>query len=160
MNNKKALELGEKLTKLGHTIGTAESCTAGAISAYIASVSGASKYFRGGIVSYATDIKESILGVPHHIIEKCDVVSKEVAYNMALGAKTVLNVDYAVGITGYAGNTGGNEKSPNGTIWICVLNGFNGKRLFCKLFEQNDRKTNLEHAVEAAIDLCLEMLKQ
>ena len=78
-------ELADELLKNDLTIGTAESCTAGLISAAIASISGASRYHRGGIVAYATDLKEKLLDVGHNTIRDYDVVSSNVAMQMALG---------------------------------------------------------------------------
>lgn len=158
LNEQIAIDLGKKLVNKKYTIATAESCTAGGISAFIASVSGASRYLKGGIVSYFTEVKENVLNVPKKLIETCDVVSKEVASQMAIGVRHLLDSDIAVSITGYAGNTGGNERVPCGTVWICAVNGNTGKQLFKELHVSASRKENLETCVAEATLLAMEVI--
>lgn len=153
-----AKEIGNRLVERGYTIATAESCTAGGISSYIASISGASRYLKGGIVSYFTEVKKNVLNVPKKLIEECDVVSKEVAQQMAIGVRHLLDSDIAIGITGYAGNTGGNARVPRGTVWICAVNGNNGKQALRELHVNEERNKNLEVCVEEAIKLALEVI--
>ena len=154
-------ELSTELISRGLTIGTAESCTAGLISAALASISGASKYHRGGVIVYATDLKEKLLNVGHNTIVNHDVVSSEVASQMALGGIYELETDVCIAITGYAGNTGGNDKVPNGTIWICVAMltdkqvNFNYK----KLELHGSRGENIETCVIEALKLAINTLK-
>jgi len=154
-------ELSTELISRGLTIGTAESCTAGLISAALASISGASKYHRGGVIVYATDLKEKLLNVGHNTIVNHDVVSSEVASQMALGGIYELETDVCIAITGYAGNTGGNDKVPNGTIWICVAMladkqvNFNYK----KLELHGSRGENIETCVIEALKLAIDTLK-
>ena len=85
------------------TLGTAESITGGAIAKAISSVPGSSRYFKGGIVAYATDVKCSVLHVGISTIEKYGVVSREVAESMAIGCREVMKVDFAIATTGIAG---------------------------------------------------------
>ena len=113
-------KIGDLLVAKNMTIGTAESCTAGLIGAALASINGASRYFRGGYITYATEVKEDLLGVSHETIRRYDVVSSQVAQEMAINAQRSLNTDYVISITGYAGDTGGSIQSPRGTVWICV----------------------------------------
>jgi len=153
-------ELAELLLKNNFTIGTAESCTAGLISASIASISGASRYHRGGIITYATDLKEKLLDVGHYLIEQYDVVSSQVAMQMALGGIYKLNSDICIGITGYAGETGGNERVPNGTVWICVA--MMGDRVsfrYKKLELHGTRSENIEACVKEALTLAIKTIK-
>lgn len=114
--------LGRQLTKLGKTISTAESCTGGKIAQVLTSVSGASSYFRGSVVSYATDTKVSVLGVSNEIIEKHSVVSAEVAKEMAYGIQKLMKTDYAIATTGNAGPTKGDSISELGTVFIAISN--------------------------------------
>lgn len=155
-------EIGDILSMNGLTIGTAESCTSGLISAALASQDGASRYFRGGIVSYATDLKTSLLDVGVNTIRDNDVVSAQVAQQMALGAIYKLKVDVSVAITGYAGATGGSEKSPRGTIWICVGSNIDGSISFDykMLIVNGKRGENINIAIEAALELVLKHLKE
>lgn len=158
LNEELVIDLGKRLVEKGYTIATAESCTAGGISAFIGSVSGASRYLKGGVVSYFTEVKEHVLNVPKKLIEACDVVSKEVATQMAIGVRHLLDSDIAIGITGYAGNTGGNERVPRGTVWICAVNGNTGKQLLKELHVTSSRKENLEVCVTEAIILAMEVI--
>ena len=112
--------LGRQLTKLGKTIATAESCTGGKIAQVLTSVSGASSYFRGSVVSYATDTKVSVLGVLQQTIDEHSVVSAQVAKEMALGVQKIMKTDYAIATTGNAGPTKGDADSSVGTVFIAI----------------------------------------
>ncbi len=101
-----AEELLALLRERGMTLATAESCTGGALSARIVSVSGASEVFLGGVVSYATRVKEALLGVSPDSVARHSVVSREVAREMAEGARRTLSASLAVSTTGYAGPNG------------------------------------------------------
>jgi len=114
--------LGRQLTKLGKTIATAESCSGGKIAQVLTSVSGASSYFRGSIVSYATDTKVSVLGVLQQTIDEHSVVSDQVAKEMALGVQKIMKTDYAIATTGNAGPTKGDADSSVGTVFIAIAN--------------------------------------
>ncbi len=98
----------------GKTVSTAESCTGGRIAAAITAVSGASEYFRGGLVAYQNDVKEQLLGVPAEMIEEYDVVSQPVVEMMVKGACKMFGSDYALASTGYAEAWDGHEVC----IWI------------------------------------------
>ncbi len=113
-------EIQEKLIKAGKTLCIAESCTGGRIAALITSIPGSSEYFRGGIVSYQTEIKESVLRVPSDIIDMYGVVSIETADAMRECACCLFEADYAITITGYAGPKGGTDVDPVGVVYISV----------------------------------------
>ena len=112
--------LGRLLTEKGLTIATAESCTGGKIASTLAAVSGASNYFKGSIVSYATQTKIDVLGIDETIINSNGVVSAEVAKAMAISAQKRLNSDYAIATTGNAGPTKGDEVAELGTVFIGI----------------------------------------
>jgi nicotinamide-nucleotide amidase len=112
--------LGRLLSQQQKTIATAESCTGGKIAQVITSVSGASKYFRGSIVSYATDIKVSVLGVLQDTINNHSVVSAEVAKEMAIGVQQLMKTDYAIATTGNAGPNKGDADALVGTVFIAL----------------------------------------
>lgn len=112
--------VGKKLKELNKTIATAESCTGGYIAASLTSVPGASAYFKGSVVSYATETKINVLGVSEKLIEEYSVVSAEVAKAMALNVKQLLNTDYAIATTGNAGPTKGEEKAELGSVFIAL----------------------------------------
>lgn len=138
----------------GKTVASAESCTGGTIAKMITAIPGSSAVFKGTVVSYATEVKENVLGVNHLDVEKYTVVSQQIAEQMAMGVRKLLKTDYAVATTGIAGPDGGTEQTPVGTVWIAVatpdgivskINNF-GK----------DRGNNIERASITA----LEMLRQ
>ena len=102
-------EVSEILWETEKTVGTAESCTGGRIAEAIIAVPGASKYFKGGIISYVNEIKERLLGVDPQVLEEKTAVCEEVAIAMVKGACKALNTDYAISATGFAGPTGGTK---------------------------------------------------
>jgi nicotinamide-nucleotide amidase len=112
--------IGELLKKQNKTIATAESCTGGSIAALLSSVSGASNYFRGSVVSYATDVKIEALGISEQLIEEFSVVSAEVASAMALSIKELMKSDYAIATTGNAGPLKGDSNAEIGTVFIAL----------------------------------------
>ena len=112
--------LGRLLTENKLTLATAESCTGGKIAATLTSVSGASNYFKGSVVSYATSAKISILGVSKATIERHSVVSAEVARQMALGLQKMMQVDYAIATTGNAGPAKGDSAAEVGIVFIAI----------------------------------------
>jgi nicotinamide-nucleotide amidase len=110
--------VGRILIKRGLTLSTAESCTGGLLSSRITDVSGSSKYFLGGIISYSNKSKIDILKVKSTTIEKFGAVSVETAKEMALGIRKVFNSDIGISTTGIAGPTGGTKSKPVGLVWI------------------------------------------
>lgn len=121
-NEDEAIEvvLGRLLTENKFTLATAESCTGGKIAATLTAVSGASNYFKGSVVSYATSAKISILGVSKATIERHSVVSAEVATEMALGLQKMMQVDYAIATTGNAGPVKGDSAAEVGIVFIAI----------------------------------------
>ncbi|MDD5152225.1 MAG: CinA family nicotinamide mononucleotide deamidase-related protein, partial [Flavobacterium sp.] len=99
--------LGHLLKQHNKTISTAESCSGGKIAQVLTSVSGASDYFKGSVVSYATETKISVLGISEELINEFTVVSAEVAKQMAINVKSLMKTDYAIATTGNAGPTKG-----------------------------------------------------
>ena len=112
--------IGRLLCQQGKTIATAESCTGGKIAQMLTSVSGASDYFRGSVVSYSEESKIKLLGVEAELIKKYDVVSAEVASEMAKGIQKILKSDYAIATTGNAGPTAEPGKAEVGTVFIAL----------------------------------------
>jgi nicotinamide-nucleotide amidase len=139
------------LTEKQLTLATAESCTGGRIAQKITALSGASKYFKGSLVSYATETKVNVLKVPKALIEQYSVVSAEVAKTMALNVKELLNTDFAVATTGNAGPTKGDSNAEIGTVFIAIAtpNGvFVDKFMF-----GNQRARIVQKAVNKAFEL-------
>ena len=106
------------LAEQGKTLTTAESCTGGLIASLLTQVPGSSSGFHAGFVTYANDIKASVLGVSESDLETEGAVSDTVARQMALGAMDRANADYAIAVSGIAGPDGGSEDKPVGTVWI------------------------------------------
>ena len=106
-------------------ITTVESCTGGMLASEIVSVPGASEVFNEGYVTYSAEAKERIVGVSHETIEKYNVVSENVAAEMAKGGAKISGADIAVSITGLAGPSGGTEYIPVGTVCIGIYFGGN-----------------------------------
>ena len=104
----------------GKTLATAESCTGGNIAAKLTALSGASAYFRGGVVAYSNEVKESALGVCHETLVRHGAVSEATVREMAVGVRERLGADFAVATTGMAGPGGGTPEKPVGTVWIAV----------------------------------------
>ncbi|WP_418263479.1 competence/damage-inducible protein A [Flavobacterium faecale] len=112
--------VGNMLKKENATIATAESCTGGAIASLLTTVPGSSAYFKGSVVSYATETKVGVLSVDAQLIEQHSVVSAEVAKAMALGVKKLMKTDYAIATTGNAGPTKGEGDAEIGTVFIAL----------------------------------------
>jgi nicotinamide-nucleotide amidase len=112
--------LGRILKNKQLTLATAESCTGGKIAQLITSVPGASAYFKGSIVAYATESKMNILGVSKELIDAYTVVSKEVASAMAINVQKMMQTDYAIATTGNAGPTKGEADAEVGTVCIAL----------------------------------------
>jgi nicotinamide-nucleotide amidase len=112
--------IGRLLTQQNKTISTAESCTGGKIAQVLTSVSGASKYFKGSVVSYATETKISLLGISEDLIKEHSVVSSEVARQMAIKVKDLMKTDYAIATTGNAGPSKGDSNAEVGAVFIAL----------------------------------------
>lgn len=141
----------EKLKASEMTLSSAESCTGGTIAKMITAIPGSSEVFKGTVVSYATSVKEDVLGVNHNDVEKYTVVSQQVAEQMATGVRTLLKTDYAVATTGVAGPGGATEENPVGTVWIAVA-GPDG--VVTKRYNfGNDRSNNIERAAITALEM-------
>ena len=99
------------------TLATAESLTGGLVAHRICRVPGASNWFHGGIVAYANEIKEELLGVPRRLLEEYGAVSPQVAEAMAVGCRARFKTDLAVSTTGIAGPGGGSAEKPVGLVY-------------------------------------------
>ncbi len=150
-------EVSQLLWEMEKTVSTAESCTGGRIAEAIIAVPGASKYFKGGIISYVNEIKETLLGVSAQVLEEKTAVCEEVAIQMVQGACKSLNTDYAIAATGVAGPTGGTKDIPVGTIWLAC--GSREKQVTLKVEEDHGRDINLAIATNKAMQMFLEFLK-
>ena len=105
----------------GWTIGTAESCTGGAVADELVSVAGASAAFVGGIVAYDNSVKRALLRVRKKTLKRHGAVSEETAVEMAAGACKRLGADLVISTTGIAGPDGGSDEKPVGLVWFSVV---------------------------------------
>ncbi|QXP61600.1 competence/damage-inducible protein A [Olleya sp. HaHaR_3_96] len=121
-DNKEGLELiiGKQLTAKGLTLALAESCTGGKLAEQFTSHPGASAFFKGGIVSYATQSKIDVLGVSEQLIKEHSVVSSQVAIAMAANVREKFKSDFAIATTGNAGPSKGDSDAEVGTVFIAI----------------------------------------
>lgn len=146
--------VGKQLTLKNKTLATAESCTGGKIAQLIAGVPGASNYFKGSVVAYATEMKTKLLEVSLSTIEAYSVVSAEVAKEMAINCQKIFETDYAIATTGNAGPSKGDSDASVGSVFIAlatpngvIVEGFN--------FGQPREKV-----IDRAVTKSLEMLQK
>jgi len=147
MTSGAAATLQAALRRRGETVGCAESLTGGQLAAVLTSAPGASETFVGGVVSYASRVKRDLLGVAAE-----RVVSAECAVEMAVGARSLLGVDWALSTTGVAGPDR-QEGQDVGTVYVGVA-GARGAHAR-KLMLDGDRAAIRNAACMAAVDLLL-----
>lgn len=140
------------------TVGTAESCTGGGIAAALTSISGSSAVVRGGIVSYATEVKQDLLHVKAGTLRRFDVVSEQVVIEMAQGALKALKADFAVSTSGISGPSGGTPENPVGTVWIAVASAEGTTHTYCLRGEDLGRAQNTQRAVLEALRQLLSVI--
>ena len=150
-------EISQILWELEKTVGTAESCTGGRIAEAMIATPGASKYFKGGVVSYVDEIKERLLHVDAQVLEEQTAVCEEVAKQMVKGACQTINTNYAIAATGFAGPTGGTKEIPVGTIWLAC--GDIDRQVTFMVQEDHGRDINLAIATNKAMQMFLDFLK-
>jgi nicotinamide-nucleotide amidase len=124
------------------TLGTAESCTGGFIAQLITAEPGSSAIYKGSVVSYSNEIKESLLKVPSTILQTTGAVSEETVTAMVSGALTVLGTDYVIATSGIMGPDGGSATKPVGLVWIAV--GSKSGTLARRFQFRFDRQRNIE----------------
>lgn len=112
--------VAELLLLYRSSLSTAESCTGGALSAAITSRSGASDFFRGGVIAYSYALKTTLLGVSQDDLLTYGAVSEAVASQMAIGIRDCSGSTYGLATTGIAGPLGGSTEKPVGTVWIAI----------------------------------------
>ena len=146
---KTELIIGELLKMKKATIGTAESCTGGKIAYRITSVAGSSNYFKGAVVAYSEEVKNTELGVQSATISSNHIVSKEVVVEMAQGVRNKLNVDYALATSGIAGPSGAEEDIPIGTVCVALATPYN--TIAETFYIEGSREKVIDKATEKAL---------
>ena len=144
--------VGYFLEMRGATLATAESCTGGLLSQRITGVSGSSRYFLGGAVTYHNDLKSLFVGVPPLMIKTHGSVSREVAVAMAEGIRHECNAKIGVAITGIAGPTGGTPEKPVGLVYHALHDGTKTEVVERK-FPPGDRSRIRLWASQQALDM-------
>jgi nicotinamide-nucleotide amidase len=143
--------VGKLLRTKNKTISTAESCTGGYISHLLTRVAGSSDYYIGSVISYAYEIKETELGVPHDVILNYGAVSQPVVEQMAIAIKKKYNTDYSISASGIAGPGGGTEDKPVGTVWVAIATP--EKVISEKFLFGNNRERNIQKTANAALNM-------
>jgi PncC family amidohydrolase len=136
-------------------IATAESCTGGLLSALFTEISGSSKIFERGFVTYSNEAKISMLEVKKETLEKFGAVSEEVAKEMAIGAIKNSLADLSVAITGIAGPDGGTDEKPVGLVHIACFNKKNQKLISRKFNFSGDRFEIRKSALISSLQLLM-----
>ncbi len=136
----------------------AESCTGGLLSYYFTKENGASKVLEGALITYSNDLKENWLAVEHKVIQEDGAVSSRVVEEMTEGALNVSSADYALSVSGVAGDSGGTELKPVGTVYIGVRSKENHKEILLSL--KGDRNYIQHQSVLYAIKMLVNVDKE
>ncbi|MBR7146442.1 MAG: nicotinamide-nucleotide amidohydrolase family protein [Oscillospiraceae bacterium] len=152
-------ELFSLLLERGLTLSAAESCTGGLIAKRMTDLPGASKVFCGGVVSYWSEVKASVLGVPQAAIDEFGAVSEPVARAMAEGVRRITNSSLGVSVTGVAGPDADDRGNAVGTVYIAAAD---ETETVCRLFSVGalSRGEIREKAADAAFILATELLNK
>jgi PncC family amidohydrolase len=149
---------GEILKARGLRLAVAESCTGGLLGHRLTNVPGSSDYFLGGIIAYAYEAKNRLLGVSQELLERTGAVNREAVVQMARGARQALGADVAVSVSGIAGPGGGTPQKPVGLTWI-GLSALDYEAAWSYVW-QGDRLQNKEQSAEQALRLLVEYLQK
>jgi nicotinamide-nucleotide amidase len=131
--------VARELARRRLTIALAESCTGGLVARLLTDVSGISRSFLAGVVSYSNEAKRDILGVPAGLLEGHGAVSAPVARAMAEGMRRLTGADVAVGVTGIAGPEGGTPEKPVGLVYIALAGPDGTQVRECRLHGTRER---------------------
>jgi len=146
--------IAKQLTVLGKTLATAESCTGGKIAELLTAIAGASNYFKGSVVSYATQSKIDVLHISEKLIDQYSVVSSQVAEAMAASVRQLFNSDYAIATTGNAGPTKGDADAEVGTVFIAIAS---KSGVYSEQFNFGNHRTKV---INRAANKAFEMLQK
>ena len=148
----------KKLIEKKTTISVCESCTGGLLSSVITSVSGSSKVFALGLVTYSNQSKNSVLKIPKKIIRIYGAVSYETCFSMVRNLSKIGKTGVSVSITGIAGPKGGTRKKPVGLVYIGIKKG-NKTSVKKHLFKNKGRLYIQRAAVNKSLELILSSIK-
>ena len=145
----------EELLKKHLTLATAESCTGGLVARRITALPGASKVYRGGVVSYWTEVKAAVLGVPQKTLDTYGAVSEQTARAMAEGARKITGAEVAVSVTGVAGPDPDERNNPVGLVFIGLAT---PEGTFCRRTESGRRRR--DRIQDLAANHALDMVRR
>ena len=156
--NKLSQKIVKLLKKKKLKISVAESCTGGMLSSAITSVSGSSKVFTMGLVTYSNQSKNRLLKVPKQIIKNHGAVSIQCCFSMVNNLKKISKSNIAISVTGIAGPGGGTKQKPVGLVYIGIKKA-NKVKINRYLFKKKDRNKIQKAAVKKSLELILKILK-
>jgi PncC family amidohydrolase len=151
-------EIGVLLIERRFMLAVAESCTGGLISHRVTSVSGSSRYFKGGVVAYANAVKTAVLGVAPGSLRREGAVSGAAAHGMAEGVRKRLSADIGLGVTGIAGPGGARPGKPVGLVFIALAGPGMAEVRRCRF--RGNRAAIKRSAARAALGLLREQLNK
>ena len=154
-----AEEINNILAQRGLTLATAESCTGGGIAAAITAIPGSSAVFKGAVVAYANEIKQTILRVSEETLLQHGAVSEATVREMVAGAARLMQTDCAIATSGIAGPGGGTKEKPVGTVWVATYIKGDIKSHLLTL-DDNGRATNIDATIAAALQMLLSLLRE
>ena len=146
------------LIKKKLTISFAESCTGGLLSSSLTSVSGSSRVFTLGLVTYSNNSKIKVLKIPKKLIKDYGAVSYEVCKTMANNLYKISKTNISLSITGIAGPKGGTKSKPVGLVFVGIKN-FNKVKVYKFIFKQKSRNLIQKATVNEALKLILRLIK-
>ncbi len=146
----------KELACRNQTIVFAESCTGGLLSSSLTSISGSSQVFKGSVVSYSNELKNSLLNISEEKLTKYGAVSEEVCESMAINVKEKLRADWAIAISGIAGPKGGSENKPVGLVYISIKGPNNYITNIKKLFNKTRNRIEIQ---TLSVNVCLNSLR-
>ncbi len=145
--------VGKRLTELGRTVSTAESCSGGLLGAMLTDVPGSSAYYLGGFIPYSYEQKNESLGIPMALIKEHGAVSEPCAEAMAERCRNLTKSDYALAITGIAGPGGGTEDKPVGLVYIALASSDGVKVKECRFSERMNREVIRDRSARTALNV-------
>ena len=156
MNNL-SLKIIKLLTKKKYTVSFAESCTGGLLASTITSISGSSKVFNLGLVTYSNNAKVKVLKVPKRTITKYGAVSYETCLSMVKNLSKISKANISISITGVAGPNGGTKAKPVGLVYIGLKKG--SKIIVKKNYFKSKKRISIQKAtVNQALKMILNIL--
>ena len=152
-----SLKIVELLTKKKLTVSFAESCTGGLLASSITSISGSSKVFNIGLVTYSNNAKVKLLQVPKKTITKYGAVSYETCLSMVKNLSKISKANISISITGVAGPNGGTKGKPVGLVYIGLKKG--SKIIVKKNYFKSKKRISIQKAtVKQALKMILNIL--